>query len=204
MFLLRSNSLSAPLRCISRLGLFGLLGLGLFALSCKREGPVGDGWLSDKGLGSYYPRRRITLPAITVNPQPQERVYRLRGLPKEFYTVWLVPVVRRPEPGQSSIGPREYCQRTGLSADVVVSRLTVPRTFRAHGRFLESCEKREPDGFEEGDYTAEDWVIVGGTLRSIMLRGDVEICVRVWVEQFDPSLPRAEIRIVLVGGGFKI
>lgn len=203
MFLLRRILPTVPLRCTLGVRLFAVVVFGFFSWSCAGERQVGDGWLSDKGVGSYYPRRRITVPPIAVRAEPQERVYRLRGVPKGFYTVWLIPVVKRQVTTHSLTDPRDYCRRTGLSADVTVSRLTDPRAARAHGRLLETCEKREPDSFEEGGY-GQEWAIVGGTLNNIMLRRDVEIRVRVWAEQFDPSLPEAEIRIVLVGGGFRI
>lgn len=199
----RSGFQAFPFRHTFGIRVFAAVVFGLFVCSCTGERQVGDGWLSDKGIGSYYPRRRITLPAIPVGAQAEERVYRLRGVPKDFYTVWLIPVVKRQDSAPSGPGPREYCLRTGLSAEVIVSRLTDPRVARAHGRLVESCDKRDPDSFEEGGY-GQEWAIVGGTLQNIMLRRDVEIRVRVWAEQFDPSLPHAEIRILLVGGGFKI
>lgn len=187
------------------IGFVCVFGLAWFSWSCAREGAVGDGWLSDQGFGSYYPRRRIILPPITVGAQTVERVFQLRDVPKDFYTVWVVPFPGRKGPLLAWNRFFEYCRKTRLSAELIVTRLdSNPRAHRAFGRLLEErCEKWNIDGFEQGGY-GQELAFVGGTLHSIMLREQVEIKVRFWVEDTTPDLATTKVQLVLVAGGFRI
>lgn len=165
------------------------------ALSCQsgQERPVGDGQLRDLGWPSYFPRYRVSLPAVL--PQSGTAThFSLRNLPLATYELRVIPVTQRGGARSEAEweGLAQALGQCGLSVSVTVSgAVGGPHTHT---------------GLLPGDWlrrVSSDWYFSSESLEHLRIEGAAEIELR-FVGDADRLSPGFGFQLVLAGGGVTV
>lgn len=177
--------------------------LGLACSDGASTRDVGDGVMTDRGFLAFYPRYRVTLPAVLVGEPSNRASYRLSGLPRGTYSLLLVPLID----GVGISSADEWSQlwedllAAGVVAQVVVNGVRTGQSRRYFGAAL--ALGAPVGGWTPAGSGTGVRAFSSDGLSSLELDDLAEVGVDLVVETPEIRLSGVALRPVLVAGGFR-